>query len=723
MNSARARLIEARVTDRSRERRQRGSRTRILIAVVLGALALLSAGNLRLCVAYESPFDGTVALDYWNAVAIDHAGDLVTAGVSLRGHWDCTFVLAKTTRSSGAVVWRRDFPDCGEDETYESSGEEQILIDPAGDIVVGRRDIGERLFSVYKFSGTTGELLWRQMVGHMPKHGPFVHSVALDAAGNVVAGAGLPWLFDQMPVMCLTTAFAVVKLDAATGAELWRRSLRGTFIGTDACEDEVLNQVVSVAVDAAGDVIANGSLLNVRDGDQSDYPLFEGLVLKLSGRDGAEIWRAESSLGRTILSTEERLPSSLAIDSSGDVVTTGADARPYGSLTVEKFSGANGARLWHHDVTEPEIFVIGLAVTVDFRDDIAATGIRRVFRHQAPDDTSIVLLKLAGESGNELWKREIDGTAPEGSPAYPPLASDQPLGLGADADGNIVLAAGIDNAETGSDFLVTGFDGDTGNPLWMHELDGTAINDRVPDGPCQQWGIQCDQARALAVDTESIVAVGSLDNQDTGPDAFTLVLAAATGDETWRATTAGPLPEDQVCETPDGGPCSDGCPEDCPTTTSTSSTSTTTSASTTTLPGEIINADCDDGDPCTTSDRRIGDVCVGTVVGVAGVACSADRLASTVCSGERLPTRVRAIIDKRTKRTGHLLDKVLQGGTETKTDRQQMRARHQLRALASRIAKLIRRAHPLRRRLSAACRDEIDEMVTTLRQLAARLER
>jgi outer membrane protein assembly factor BamB len=697
-------------------RRRRGGRTFAAGVVMFIACGLLPPSRARISVAYDASLDAT--RDYWNAVAIDQAGDLVTAGVSLypASGWDCAFVLAKTDRLSGAVAWRRDLPDCGEDETYESSGEEQVLIDPAGDVVVGRRDIGERLFSVYKFSGASGETLWRHTIGPLPKHGPFVHAVSLDAAGNVVAGAGLR-------VSYCATELAIVKLQGAAGTELWRRSLRGGFVGTAECEDDVWNQAVAVAVDETGDVIANGSIVGFRDEDPYHSPLYQGIVLKLSGDDGAEIWRGETSLGPTQFYTEERLQSSLAIDSEGDVVITGAGIGPdfRHTLTVEKLSGVNGARLWRHAVAEPGTDVLGLALAVDFRDEIAATGIRRTIHHPVADDTGIVLVKLTGD-GNERWRREIDGTAPGASPSYPPLAGDQPLGLEGDAEGNIVLAAGIDNAETGVDFLVAGFDGDTGERLWTHDLDGTTSDDGIL-GLCQHRcsGLPSDQARALAIDAASVVAVGSLHNENTGPDAVTLVLSVATGDEAWRVTTSGPLVEDQVCDSL-GSPCGDGAPATTTTAPSatTTTTSTTTGETTTTLPGEIIGRDCDDGNPCTTADRRIGGVCAGTVVGVHGVACVLSRLAADLCGKETLPRKLRRIVNTGVARTSHLLDKVINGKAPAKTDRWQARARDRLETTAARITKLTRK-RSIHQRLSLGCFGQVEGLVTACRGLATQL--
>ncbi len=274
----------ARRRPRAAGARRRGAR----LAVAALAAVVTSVATPGPCHAWETTLDGAAiaADDYWNAVAVDRVGDLLAAGVSLQpaSDFDCAFAVTKIARASGTVLWRRDLPDCGADETFESSGGEQVIADPRGDVVVGRRDIGARAFGVYKFAGGSGALLWHRRVGDYPKHGPYVHATALDGAGHVIAAAGLGGFRE----LCATD-LVVAKLDAATGAEIWRRTLRGTFSPTADCEDEAFSQANAVAVDAAGDVLVSGFLVNT--GGSSTRPAAHSVVLKLSGADGSEIWR------------------------------------------------------------------------------------------------------------------------------------------------------------------------------------------------------------------------------------------------------------------------------------------------------------------------------------------------------------------------------------------------------------------------------------------------
>ena len=68
----------------------------------------------------------------------------------------------------------------------------------------------------------------------------------------------------------------MIKLNGASGTELWRQVINGTANGED--------QALAVAVGGAGNVIAAGFTTN--SGTGSDFT-----VIKFNGADGAELWR------------------------------------------------------------------------------------------------------------------------------------------------------------------------------------------------------------------------------------------------------------------------------------------------------------------------------------------------------------------------------------------------------------------------------------------------
>jgi hypothetical protein len=487
--------------------------------VLAGLLVLTTLSAPLPSFAWETTFDaGSPTDDYWNAVTTDHAGNVVAAGVGLASGFDyaCVFAVEKLSRATGASLWRYQTPDCGYDEVFESSGGEQVVIDPDGDVIIGRRDIGERAFGVYKLAGATGALLWSARPGFYPKHGPFVHAIALDPQGNVVIAAG----FGSYSSVCRTD-FVVAKLDAKTGTEIWRHTLRGTFVPTDDCEDPAFNQAQSIAVDRAGDVLVGGQLVN----EGTPYPEHRSVVLKLSGSDGAELWRRDR---RTIPDPG----TSIAADTRGDVLSTSTDVSGLGSsarfvVTVEKRAGGNGRLVWGASVVTDGF---------DWPTLLALDGPNDVTMAQAAHTSvgvSVTVAKIDATSGAVRWRRQLTASLSQlrwrresGLGLEWPLS---PLAMGSDAAGNVVLGGAFQQpghaADTVSDVFVAKLAARNGAELWHYTLDGPAH--------------LTDEVRALAIDGGSVIAAGSWEDATTHADALTLLLDGRSGGKIWRAGSAG----------------------------------------------------------------------------------------------------------------------------------------------------------------------------------------
>ena len=168
-------------------------------------------------------------------------------------------------------------------------------------------------------------LAWQTEIDGTANSFDRVNSVAVDAAGDVIAGGSISNFgtgFD----------FAVVKLDGASGAELWRTEI-DTANSTD--------QVFSVAVDAAGDVIAGGSISNIGTG--SNF-----VVVKLDGVNGAELWRTEIDGAANARDSAF----TVAVDADGNVIAGGGISNSGTGLdftgldfAVVKLDGADGSEL------------------------------------------------------------------------------------------------------------------------------------------------------------------------------------------------------------------------------------------------------------------------------------------------------------------------------------------------------------------------------------------
>jgi outer membrane protein assembly factor BamB len=449
---------------------------------------------------------------FWNAVSFDRNGDLLVAGVQLVDDRiyglseECSFVVAKLSRATGSVIWRQDFRDCGHDEVFYASAREQILVDQRNDVVVGRRDLRDRTFAVYKFSGETGDVAWKAVPGRFPKHGPYLHAVALDPVGNVLAAGGLGWV---------DTTLVVVKLDAERGTELWRASLRGDHVG-----DDEFNHAMALASDAAGDAVVSGVLADVAPGGgSSDYPNPRRVVFKLDGGTGAERWRAHPPVAVAGPGPSDYPPydhGSLVVDPSGDVLSVG-------SSSVFKLSGADGTELWRRDLGDGALRPVAYAIAMDGRDVVAAGSSSEPLPPWEAPDTDILVAKLDGSTGTLAWRRELKGDA---------SGAEFATALGVDSTGHVLLtgwlqdAAGVSpyyllrQASAGDDFFVVALDGATGAERWRRVLDGAAHG--------------ADAANALAFDGTTAAAVGYVQSTETNFDPVASLFAPSGGEEMWR---------------------------------------------------------------------------------------------------------------------------------------------------------------------------------------------
>ena len=149
-------------------------------------------------------------------------------------------------------------------------------------------------FAVVKLDGASGAEIWRTEINGAANGPDGVASVAVDAGGNVIAGGFLSNAGTNQD-------FTVVKLAGANGAALWRREITGTENG--------LELVSSVAVDGDGNAIAGGRLINA--GTQADFT-----VVKLDGVDGSDFFGDPLSLATALVDSVVALNLQMGIANS-----------------------------------------------------------------------------------------------------------------------------------------------------------------------------------------------------------------------------------------------------------------------------------------------------------------------------------------------------------------------------------------------------------------------
>jgi hypothetical protein len=302
------------------------------------------------------------------------------------------------------------------------------------------------------------------------------------------------------------TTFAVAKFDGVSGTELWRQEI----LGTDPMP--FYNVAWAVTVDGTGDVVAAGRTRNI------DSLYFT--VIKFDGATGAVQWRQEIGPGYN------HQARAVAVDGMGNVVVAGATGFGFRNpeFTVIKFDRTTGAELWRHVIYGIETDRgEATAVVVDAAGNVLAGGF---ITENNNIDHGLIVMKLNGIDGRQLWRQVIYGTAST-------LDPEQTSGVALDGAGNVVAAGFIRNADSNEDFTVAKFDGVSGAEQWRQVINGTAN------------GI--DQANGVAVDRAgNVIAAGITQNAVFGVDFTLLKLDGVSGAVSWcrainRSTEGSPL--------------------------------------------------------------------------------------------------------------------------------------------------------------------------------------
>jgi hypothetical protein len=199
--------------------------------------------------------------------------------------------------------------------------------------------------------------------------------------------------------------------------------------------------------DPNGDVILGGRVSNPDPNETWDI-----LVAKLAGNDGQVLW---STRVNGTANTYDRF-GGLDVDAAGNVVITGSIRNatgPASTVLVLKLAGATGAQFWRRDLTSGDPLDddakdnSGYAVAFDADGDVVVTGSIDVF----PFDREPLVAKLRGLDGEELWRQtdlETIGDIFVGS-------------LAIDAAGNIVVGGDRNDA-----FFYAKIAGEDGNVMW-----------------------------------------------------------------------------------------------------------------------------------------------------------------------------------------------------------------------------------------------------------------
>jgi outer membrane protein assembly factor BamB len=369
----------------------------------------------------------------------------------------------------GAQLWQY---------TVASGQDSSALFEPGGDVVTGFRVVQPE---VARLDGATGAEIWRTtLAGSLGGGAIQPVLVGLAAAGELLAAAEVENIGTGDDV-------AVVKLDAATGAELWRQDIDGGGSGQDT--------PLAIRADSAGDVYMVGRLAD-------DFA-----IVKLASATGAELWRRTEDGTATLVDFDAA--ASVGVDTAGDVVVAGSivNLTSMADVLVLKLAGADGAEIWRRDIDGPSSLDDGVSgVVVDGADDVFLAGFEG---RDLPIQPELVVRKLDGISGADVWRfAESSGYA---------------NALAIEPTGDVVVAG------EALDAVVIRVDGITGSLLWRLDILGSA------------GGHGTANAASLALDgLGGALVAGTVESRGHQfPILFAAKVDVTTGSERWRREFPG----------------------------------------------------------------------------------------------------------------------------------------------------------------------------------------
>jgi hypothetical protein len=264
------------------------------------------------------------------AIALDGNGDVVAGGSIAdltTGIGD--FTVVKLGGGSGAELWRARVVGSAPGGLASA-----LAVDAMGDVIaaglVANGDLTTRSeIAIVRFTGASGAELWRTVIGGNGNGFDHASAVALDAAGDVMVAGRL--------VQAATGPdFFVAKLSGATGVELWRRTLDGGGTAPRNVDD-----ANALAVDGNGDVLVAGSLQ--RDANN------HFTIVKLAGADGTDRWRQRLDDGDAALHADSAqsvaVDAAGDVLAAGGTRINSGDNR----LTIVKLTGVSGNVQWRND--------------------------------------------------------------------------------------------------------------------------------------------------------------------------------------------------------------------------------------------------------------------------------------------------------------------------------------------------------------------------------------
>lgn len=307
--------------------------------------------------------------------------------------------------AAGSYLWQRTWngPTSGSDQT------KAVTVDSTGKPIVTGTSYstaaGSAIVTI-KWDAAGTQQWVHTFNGTVANGNDIPVTVLTDASDNVfVAGTATN--------TGTSTDLLVIKINGATGAQMWAVSVNGSF------DDGVFGMVL----DASGNPVVAG-----RYGSNSSSDFWG---VKLDNATGAQLWN------NRVLTAVGDEPASIAIDGAGDILLTGTtnNATYTGDLFTAKLSGSTGAQLWTATYSYSSNIDKGVAVRITSTNEVVVLGtIARATWYG--DDLVLIRYTSAGAvaSGPLLHDTGLYDTA-----IAMVMIGDDPVVLAKNADLNVLV--------------------------------------------------------------------------------------------------------------------------------------------------------------------------------------------------------------------------------------------------------------------------------------------
>lgn len=362
-------------------------------------------------------------LRYLAQLIAPHGGGIVVGTIILEdGVLSRQLAVRRLDASTGALQWEKAL---GASE--RGAGAHGLATASNGDVVVtsaATDGIDSNAISVWRLDGATGNQVWRRDIdGFGPDDVNSVDQVLLDAAGDVLVGGHLR--------NAASTDLVFLKLDGATGVEIWRHEIAGARI-----DDGPPAAMVGTAPN--GDVLVAGSVAGTATGPGGHYIAFA----RLDGATGNAVW--SDAIDESAPTSSERLVG-FVVDSVGDVylnATLNFPPLPAANWVVFAVSGADGSLRWRQDrpgrVENSDGLVVGTAVELGPDDELAVGGCAAIRPLPGTDEMVGIVATLTRDGADPLAGTSLIVADRAGRPSSrsvkltTKLGTDLDVGSGAD---------------------------------------------------------------------------------------------------------------------------------------------------------------------------------------------------------------------------------------------------------------------------------------------------